>query len=198
MAYPELDGLKTNDQLAGALAVMQRQSPERHAQLAMHVQRVIGTLKAAETSGEQQARQQRQQQAFRQYADFHDGRAANATSQSPGGYPSPMIVAMARRRDWTAERLIGLYEKSPVARHSAFQNMIARCRQIQTIPESHPRAQVRPMPQVQKPGTRNEDAVRESEYNNMEREFRGKSPNAQRGGKVGHCEEERDNELTTY
>ena len=35
-------------------------------------------------------------------------------------------------------------------------------------------AQVRTVPQVQKPGTRNEDAVRESEYNNIEREFRGK------------------------
>ena len=35
-------------------------------------------------------------------------------------------------------------------------------------------AQVRTVPQVQKPGTRNEDAVRESEYNNMERQLSGK------------------------
>ena len=60
VAFPELDGIRTNEQLAGALAVMQRQSPERHAQLAMHVQRVNGTLNAARQQVEQEARQQQQ------------------------------------------------------------------------------------------------------------------------------------------
>ena len=85
------------------------------------------------------------------------------------------IMAMAQEHGIGQQELMELYEKSPVVRHSAFQAMMLDAAKYRLAQKATRAAQVRTVPQVQKPGTRNEDAVRESEYNNIEREFRGKS-----------------------
>ena len=96
---------------------------------------------------------------------------------------------MAKEHGIAQQELMELYEKSPVVRHSAFQAMMLDAARYRLAQKATRAAQVRTVPQVQKPGTRNEDAVRESEYNNMERQLSGKDLSPRRSRQVGHCKE---------
>ena len=140
---------------------------------------------------QKQQQQEQTKQQFRQYADFHDSRVP-AVSNLPEVQRE--IMAMAQEHGIGQQELMELYEKSPVVRHSAFQAMMLDAAKYRLAQKATRAAQVRTVPQVQKPGTRNEDAVRESEYNNIERELRGKSSlSPKEAARLLMAREERDN-----
>ena len=87
----------------------------------MHVQRVSGTLQAAQQVAQQQAQQQQaaQQQAFRQYVAYHDSRVPVASPDV-----QREILAMAQEHGVSQQELMDAYNTSPVLRHSAFQQMM--------------------------------------------------------------------------
>ncbi len=171
VAYPELNGLQTNDQLAGALQTMQRLDPQRHAQLALHVQRVSGTLQAAQQVAQQQAQQQQvaQQQAFKQYVEYHDSKVPAVSNISE---VQREIISMAQEHGVSQQELLEAYNTSPVLRHSAFQQMMLDAARYRLAQKAARSAQVRTAPQVQRPGTRSEEAVRESRQSMLEARLR--------------------------
>ena len=177
--FPELASAPP-EQRQAILAHIGRTDPQRYQAIKAHISQVkevagnqIAEAQRIHQYQEAQKQQQQEQtkQQFRQYAEYHDSRVP-AVSNLPEVQRE--IVAMAKEHGIAQQELMELYEKSPVVRHSAFQAMMLDAARYRLAQKATRAAQVRTVPQVQKPGTRNEDAVRESEYNNMERQLSGK------------------------
>ena len=177
--FPELAAAPP-EQRQAILAHIGRTNPQRFQEIKAHIAQVkelagnqIAEAQRIHQYQEAQKQQQQEQtkQQFRQYAEFHDSRVP-AVSNLPDVQRE--IMAMAQEHGIGQQELMQLYETSPVVRHSAFQSMMADAAKYRLAQKATRAALVRSVPQVQKPGTRNEDAVRESEYNNIERELRGK------------------------
>ena len=187
--FPELASAPP-EQRQAILAHIARTDPARYQAIRAHISQVkeVAGNQIAEAQRihqyQENQKQQQQEQAkaqFRQYADFHDSRVP-AVSNLPEVQRE--IMAMAQEHGIGQQELMELYEKSPVVRHSAFQAMMLDAAKYRLAQKATRAAQVRTVPQVQKPGTRNDDAVRESEYNNIEREFRGKNLSPKEAAKL--------------
>jgi hypothetical protein len=184
--FPELQGIP-REQVQAVLAHIARTNPNRHAEIRHHVANVkelaANQLQAAQFLHQQQVQAQNQQvqaqeqqraqvaQQFRQYADYHDSRVAAVPPEV--GHE---VVAMAAEHGISKQQLLDLYETNPVIRHSAFQSMMADAAKFRLAQRATQKAQVRPVPSVQKPGVSDPSQREErSEYSSLERQYRGQS-----------------------
>jgi hypothetical protein len=185
--FPELHGVP-RDQIDAVMAHIGRTNPQRHQQIRQHVaaiKELAGSqIQAAQTLHQLQVQTQQQQeqkyrQDFKAWADAQDQALektswANETPENRNAIARE-IVEHYKQYGVSKQDLIDNYNKNPAMRHAATQSLIAdgiRYRQAQKAAQ---RAQVRPVPQVQKPGAANEERRDYSEYSHLERQFRGQS-----------------------
>jgi hypothetical protein len=183
-AFPELSGINDMAQLNGAVQMLQRSNPQRYAQLQAHIGQVQATINAAQQQVAQQqiiAQQQQRQQAevqkqqFRQYAEYHDSRVAAVPPEV--GHE---VVAIAAEHGISKQQLLDLYETNPVMRHSAFQSMMADAAKYRLVQRATHRAQVRPVPRVQRPGASSPEARDHGEVSSAQNQF-NLNPSAKAG-----------------
>jgi hypothetical protein len=180
--FPELANAPV-EQRQAVLAHIGRTNPERYAQIKAHVTQVkeLASNQIAEAQRihqYQQAEKQQQQaeyrQAFERYAAEQDARTmVNESPKSLQAIQS-RLLADAEKAGITKQQLGHIWNTSEVARHSFFQNLIADGIKYRQSKEAVSRAAYRPAPQVQRPGTRSDEAVQQSAYSVLERQLRNK------------------------
>jgi hypothetical protein len=170
VAFPELAGLQTQDQLLGAFAAIQQQNPQRAEQLKAYVQnvtRVSGKLQEVQQA-QVQAQQQQHRQAFdyvAKLADDHFEKWA-ATQDSPEQIREVASHAQKMLLDGglTKEELNYHWSTSPLLRSALGQQLLYKAAKWDMAQAAVKNKAFRPVPTVQRPGSPASRAT-EADYN---------------------------------
>ena len=183
--FPELHGVP-DAELPAVLGHLQRTNPQRYGQIVAHtaqVKQLVGQqLHQQQVFARAQQQQQQEQQVayqknFKAWANAQDDLLektswANESPQNRSAIARE-IVDHYRQHGISEGDLASHYQNNPAMRHVATQSLLLdgiRYRQAQKAAQ---RAQVRPLPAVQRPGTTSDESRDYSEYAHLERQYRG-------------------------
>jgi hypothetical protein len=181
--FPELHNIP-RDQIQTILSHLARTNPNRAAEIRHHVANVkelaANQIQAAQTAWQQrqaagQAQQAQQQENFKTWAAAQDDLLektswANESPQNRNAIARE-IIDHYRQYGVSERELVAHYNQNPAMRHAATQSLIADGIRYRQAQKSAQRAQVRQVPQVQRPGAASEEARDYSEVSSLQREF---------------------------
>ena len=159
-AVPELQGLQTTEQLQTALAVIERQNPERGQQIRAHIANI--SQLAAKSQEFQQQQVQAQVQQYRQQFDHVAKQADDAydkwiSQQEPDAGRRQEIAAtahqMLRDSGLSDQDVAYHWQTSPILRSFAGQQILADAARYRMSRQGVKTKMQNPVPIVQRPGS---------------------------------------------
>jgi hypothetical protein len=183
--FSELHGVPANE-LPAIVNQLQRQNPQRYAQLAQHVAVVRDLagkqLQQAAAAQQQQAQKQKDEQFLKQY-EFDQWGAAedakidkllNAETSVARAEIKNEVFEILREDGWGTETLAHHWATNPVLRSATAQRLLMNEAKSRIAARNIRAARQTPVPQVQKPGASVEGPSDRSEYADLSRQYRGK------------------------